>query len=318
MNKYIIYTLILSLFISCELVVDIDLPEFKPSLVINGTISPANTMVYFDLSQDKDILNDSWEFETVSNADISLFQGSTLVGKLSEFEPGKYSLEYLGEVGKSYTIKAEKNGYQPIEATTTVPKELPILEVKTASIQVSEYGERKCRLTFEIDDKLGLDYYDVKLLVFYSYQDSYYDMDKDTVVYGEVVEGWTEDYFDFVGADFDEFEVGSDNHQFSDELFDGRRKEFQIEFYSYQNYYYEGDGTGKESSDTLKYILMARKLDEDYYKYLKSSSVQDYMGDSPFTEPVQVYSNIKNGYGIFGSFNSTEEYFSLYEGKLVE
>ncbi len=48
---------------------------------------------------------------------------------------------------------------------------------------------------------------------------------------------------------------------------------------------------------------------EDYYLYLKSYSSQIYFEDNPFSEPVQIYTNIENGAGLMGAYN--------YDGVLV-
>ena len=40
--------------------------------------------------------------------------------------------------------------------------------------------------------------------------------------------------------------------------------------------------------------------------YLKSLSAQYYFGDDPLLEPIQVYSNVKNGGGILGGYNASK------------
>jgi hypothetical protein len=49
-----------------------------------------------------------------------------------------------------------------------------------------------------------------------------------------------------------------------------------------------------------QYFLNA---DEHYDKYIKTTLIKRMSenDDLPFYEPVQIYSNIENGYGIFGS-----------------
>lgn len=38
---------------------------------------------------------------------------------------------------------------------------------------------------------------------------------------------------------------------------------------------------------------------EAYFRYLKSYEYLQYNDDNPFAEPANVYSNVKNGYGVF-------------------
>ena len=50
----------------------------------------------------------------------------------------------------------------------------------------------------------------------------------------------------------------------------------------------------------VKYFLNA---DEHYDKYIKTVIINrlNETDELPFYEPIQIYSNIENGYGIFGS-----------------
>jgi hypothetical protein len=51
------------------------------------------------------------------------------------------------------------------------------------------------------------------------------------------------------------------------------------------------------------YNLEIYKLSNDLYKYIKSVNKQQQVGDNPFSEPVFVYTNIKNGLGIFAGYS---------------
>ncbi len=44
-------------------------------------------------------------------------------------------------------------------------------------------------------------------------------------------------------------------------------------------------------------------MDENRYLYLRTKDVQYANDGNPFAEPINVYSNITNGYGIFGSYS---------------
>jgi len=81
------------------------------------------------------------------------------------------------------------------------------------------------------------------------------------------------------------------NHLFLEDLtFNGKQKNISLIFY---NNFYEN------TPKTLKIYLM--HVDEHYYKYAYSAYKQQIAGNSPFSEPVIAYNNIKNGYGIFGA-----------------
>lgn len=55
------------------------------------------------------------------------------------------------------------------------------------------------------------------------------------------------------------------------------------------------------SDNTITF--MVHHLSRDYYLY--HQSIENFQGESPFSEPVLVYSNIKNGLGVFAGYNTT-------------
>jgi len=57
-----------------------------------------------------------------------------------------------------------------------------------------------------------------------------------------------------------------------------------------------------------------RTVSEDFYKYKITGSVHDNSSDNPFAQPVNVYKNIDNGFGIFAGYS--ESNFTI--GKISE
>ena len=49
----------------------------------------------------------------------------------------------------------------------------------------------------------------------------------------------------------------------------------------------------------MKLYWTLKNHSEDYYMYKKTFNVYQSVRGNPFAEPVQVFSNIENGYGIF-------------------
>ena len=73
---------------------------------------------------------------------------------------------------------------------------------------------------------------------------------------------------------------------FTDELFNGKKAE--ISFY------------GENHTGGGIYKINLKNITRDYYLYLKSHTLQFENIDNPFAEPVQVYHNVNNGFGILG------------------
>jgi hypothetical protein len=56
----------------------------------------------------------------------------------------------------------------------------------------------------------------------------------------------------------------------------------------------------------ISFDFFFKSINHDYYTYLKSLNMYYETGGSedPFAEPVVIFSNIENGYGIFGSYST--------------
>lgn len=314
-KKQVAFTTLLVSMLSCEVIVDVEMPEFEPSLVINCMISP-DTSVFAELSSDKFILDDSWNYDIVNSANINLYENDNLIGKLSQTNNGSfYKLNYRPKPGNTYRLTAEKSGFESISAQTTLPVDHSVIAIKELKTRThtTEYDSYDVyNLTYEIDDPTGADYYEVRLESYYpSAGYWYYDYDLNQDVFVESEGYWNNIYYWELGADFNEFEDFEIYEYFSDQNFDGKKTEIHIEFDVYENY----DGSSK--SDTTKYRLKVNKLSKDYYHYYISRELQEYTGDSPFAEPVPVYNNVQNGYGIFGGYSTTYHDFEVTDGKII-
>jgi len=83
---------------------------------------------------------------------------------------------------------------------------------------------------------------------------------------------------------------------FSDILFKGQSQilSFDLDLYGFSSV-----------ENKVKIVLFS--LSKDMYHYLLTYQAQQNAGNSPFAEPVMVYSNVDNGYGIFGGYSMSSE-----------
>jgi hypothetical protein len=79
----------------------------------------------------------------------------------------------------------------------------------------------------------------------------------------------------------------------SDILFNG--KEFEHSFKDLNGY------VGKETSSTV----ILRTISEDYYKYKTTLQQQNHLSGDPFAQPLNIYNNIENGFGVFAGYNES-------------
>ena len=80
---------------------------------------------------------------------------------------------------------------------------------------------------------------------------------------------------------------------FSDEIFNGKTYTFNFEI---DNSFYKG-------YDKHELIFLLKHLTEAQYKHQVSRELQNWNDGNPFAEPVPVYNNIENGFGIFAGYS---------------
>jgi hypothetical protein len=84
---------------------------------------------------------------------------------------------------------------------------------------------------------------------------------------------------------------------FNDLLFNGQNKSLEIEI---PNYNETGNEIGYQwSYKTLSLRLYLHNISKSYYYYRTSLELYQSASGNPFAQPVQVYSNIENGFGVF-------------------
>lgn len=305
---------------ACELVVDIDIPPFKPSLVMNGLLK-SDTSIAVSITQNRYILDDNYVFYPVENVKISLYENDQYVGDL---EPdrnlenddisglnGLYKIDYQPKSGFTYRLEAEKAGYDPIVAVATMPQSAPEARILQTNYRITEYNDRLVTLKYELNDPKAQDFYEVRLYIPEVYVTGYYDEELEEFVESEPIEYWNEVGYSPADATLNEFEDFSNKNAFTDELFNGKTHEVSIEF-SDRNIWSDDP---RYDADTNTYVMEVKRISEDYYKYLQTKVAQSNLDGSGLAEPVQVFSNIEGGYGILGACQTTTLHFTLIEGE---
>ena len=72
----------------------------------------------------------------------------------------------------------------------------------------------------------------------------------------------------------------------------------------------DGSECKKVTLKSKRKQIFAFSLDKNFYLYSKSRQEQIQAGYTPFAQPVNVYTNVKNGFGVFGSY-------SIYTDSLI-
>lgn len=266
-------------FSSCEKVIDFDIPEADPKLVLNSYLGTTDSLEAF-VGSSLSYLNGG-EPEFLSNADVKVYQNDVLLGDLNlgYSDLGQYKLSEILEDPGEYELVASAPGFDGVSAKTIVPQ--------PAEGVALEFVE-------EVDDehKFRLNFTDV------ADQEDYYHM-MVTQTFEEIITVYSPIEFSTNSEvflnDSENFSLDGENYfytraLFSDAFFDGENVsiEFKVSLIS------EG----------VEYNVQLIKCSEDYFLYHKSLYAAENAGDL-FTQPVQVYTNVDNGLGCVAGYNMT-------------
>ena len=280
MRNQIFILFIFPVFISCEKDLKTDV-EVNPKLCFNCILNP-DSVIKVSLSLSRSISATS-EIQRIDGATIELKEDGKLLGHLIDKGDGKYSMANKPLIGSIYEISIIMEGYQPLFAKTRIPNKPVVSYVKSA-------------LRLQTGRGTGINYiYDVS----YTIHDCL-----GTNRYWNYTKSKFNDKWHFYGG------YGGIDSPF----FDDFNKEIDATYengFFYQYYLRINDFGFEGTSVDIKYTYYSEHIiesffldaEEHYDKYLKSSIKQKLNdeGSLLFNEPVQIYSNIENGLGIFGS-----------------
>lgn len=280
--------------ISCEKVVDIDVPFEKPMLVLNGFLNP-DSSISVHVSKSQFILDEA-ELKNITDATITVFEEDKLLGQLMHQENGYYTLsEVKPQTGKSYEIKAEKSGLPSVSASHQVLSKVIPSNLKIDTIAYDEYGGTKLGIEFIVDDQEGQDnFYIVKVLekgigVYYQW----YGKDERDTIREPYSIAYEIESSDPILESFC-LDWNSCSLIVSDDYFDGKSYRFKITARSL-GYYPE-----KEEVETF---LVLYHIPESLYLFYKTLENNRSVSDNPFAEPAKVFTNVEGGFGLWTSLS---------------
>jgi len=256
------------LFVACELEkpVDLDIAYTKDRLVVYGLLDSKG--VFVQLSHTVHPLQPKDE-NSVQNATVELFAQNTKLFNLISINESQYISpnDFFPQQNTEYHIVVTANGF---ETAVSEKQKLPF-KVKIDSLgTIQKFGTG---LYYKFTDPLLENNY---------YRDDY------NVFFGSKNEN---NYSRFP----------SDLGIFSDIDFNGKSTQQKWESIHFSDYKIENNQLIEIPADSVRVRLFS--ISKDLYLHLKT--LFDYEGsnaDPYIDQPPIVYTNIKNGFGIFGSF----------------
>lgn len=232
---------------------------------VTKTVSPSGAALYESLLIEDAlfvVFEDGSPFDTLHSLGAGLYTG------------GKYP-----SLGNQYNISVSKAGF---ETVTSVPQILPsdfdigILNIKRNHVAPLNKGFPTLDFDLMITDDGS--------------EKNYYFVEANLIIDGEVT-----DNFNFWlpnRSDFSSDPCQVDEFFFPDDCFNGQDFYLKLAL----------ETISLEQEIAQEAEIIVKGISKDYYEYLRSNKPQPEGFEIPFTEPNFLFSNIINGYGIFGGF----------------
>lgn len=298
-KSFIIVLSVVIILASCETVVDIDVPQESPSLVVNGHLNTDSSSISFHLSKTDFILSES-DFESISGANVALKENGEEVGSFRETADGVYSSDVAPVMGNTYELTVAKEGFNTVTAIGNIPNEtIEIIDVSVEEVDRDGFFENLVKVKIKDPGEVS-NFYEVGI---FSYE-PVYDFETGELNEEDSVINFV--YLELEGTEFEDSPEKFGNTVLVEDLFfNGLEYEFNL---LVNSYYFSGDPFFDDDDDDEKTLYVTvRNTSEDYYEYVRSVKIQNWNDGDPFAEPVIVEGNIQNGFGIFAGFTSNTE-----------
>ncbi len=306
-----LFLIVTFLFVSsCEdyfsSIIDIDLPSTNPKLVLYSFIQEGEDTIYCTLSKTQNVFRDYsanakylfnsdtfWSasnsygynifydnnMDTISNAEITLYKNNLVI---ATFQKDTFRCVYKAilspkikfEPNISFKIKAKAPGYEAIESNQVVPK-----PVSVDSIHYSpnlSIIDPKNPVTNHIRDEFEIFFTDPP-------EKNYYSIG----ISGRNSNGKR------IGTGSFSYDSRSNYDILEDHSFNANKTSWKV--------YTRGlPKLNNKGLDTLNITVSLMTITEESKSYAHYIAKFWKAFDDPFSEPVIPYSNIINGYGLFG------------------
>ncbi|MEX2370763.1 MAG: DUF4249 domain-containing protein [Bacteroidales bacterium] len=297
---------LLGLVKSCETTEKIDdFPLRHSRLVLNSYFTPDSAWE-FQVSKSLSVLdNDKLRF--VDNAMITLYRDSELIDSIKgPDDDGWYRSDSILPVsGEKYSIEVRTPDFKnTLYAEDMVPLNVPVAE---ASVSILDsffrydnprytidktilFGRAEGFIEILISDPVEYaNFYRLTIFTYFpnfNYYDSIFNYYKRNV---------------FIDTDDASITFSDGRMLFEDKLFNGKNHRIKLNFNEWEI-----------TKDQIFFIEL-NSLSESAYLYETSVSEYKNASGDPFSEPVLIYDNIVNGYGIFAGYATTNYGVPVFE-----
>jgi hypothetical protein len=285
--KILILIAILTSFQSCKKVIEINLPPTDSKVVVNSFFTDGN-QIKVHLSKSISVLDNA--FPDCKDATIILLKDNVITDTLY-INGGYYYSNILAESGKEYSLIISVPDMDSVLCRDIIPEKTIIQSyILTDSVLIDEDGFLINELQLDFQDFAGPNFYEVELSAV-------------SLISNDKIGLWFMKNSDPIITSTGLLDYSPTTLIFSDKMFDGK-------YCSVKIYYAIESGEGDYNLKTT-----FRSISESYFKYKESQFAYLFSLEtdifSGMSEPIQLYSNITGGYGIFAGYSSDEKVINV-------
>ena len=277
----------------CETTVQVDLPPHESQLVVDGFFTP-DSLWQVRLSNTVSFTGTT-EPSVVDNAIVEIWTNNQKLTTLASIGEGRYqSASSPSALPGQYTIKIQADGFEAVEGVGVMPPEMKRASLTHQLVQKEDEGRLEIRFELTLQDPPGsINYY--SLIVF---QQLVADINGEILTYPFHQSTFkTNDPVLRDGDFFDTEPIYLNQATFDDNLINGRSYELDFALDLFQQ-------NTDEASYKHTFNVVLLEMSEDMFTFRQTAERQSEAENDPFSEPVQVYSNMSNGFGIFAGYRA--------------
>lgn len=306
--KNILYILSLLLIVlsSCEKELEIKTSEDENKIVINSIVNPDSLFraeITKTFSPYEKII-----VQELENAQVAVYENDAFIENLSYHKSpddslGRFTGTFRPEIGSRYRIEVNEPNLGKARAEANIPARVNISQEKAVKIKWGEDNLTSIRFNFSfvLEDPVDEDHYFMTIEFPVFHVDT---ITRDT------------SFFEF---QYCEIETGSlPLHQlyvcngliFNDKSFNGTNHIISGSATTYVHAFSENthdvDWDDRDKTfyvDFSKMYIRFHHINYELYQFYSSHAKKLASENDLYSEPIPVYSNIENGYGIFGGEN---------------
>jgi hypothetical protein len=279
--KTLTLIIILASLNSCKKVIEIDLPITDSKVVVNSLFTDGE-LIKVHLSKSINVLDNA--IPVIDDATITLLKDNAVTDTLF-YNGGYYYSHINAERGKEYSLIISVPDMDSVICRDIIP-EKTILQnyILTDSVLIDEDGFVINELQLDFHDFVGPNFYEIELSAGNPF--IWFRKNSDPIITSTGL-----------------LDYSPKTLIFTDKMFDGKSCSVKV-YYAVQSV---------ESDYNLK--ITFRSISESYFKYKEKQFAYLFSLEndifSGMSEPIQLYSNITGGYGIFAGYSSDEKVINV-------